>query len=179
MNKRTILAVALSIGTVLVLCRIGIFIYEQNARKVYYNTPQESFEKSAPLGAELTDILVKDEFALIIYRKWNGVTTFRVICERDSKWNSMLVEQENVELAKYENYLIDVRHVEDQYVVVLSVVEETGETIQVADNCDTEFSEISCDSSEDLRIRFYMGVLNDEDINGYKLWVNGEEIPIF
>ena len=178
MSKR-IIRVFVVLGAVFILSDMGVLIYKQIAKTIRYDTPVESFEKSSPFGSELIDILEVDNFALVVYKKRNNASTFQVIAENDSKWDSMVVEYKNIKLLKAKNSIVDITYIDGKYIIILTVISEENESVQVRDSLNTEFNMISYDSAEDKYLSFFLGVVAEDSIQDYKIWINNEELTVF
>ena len=178
MSKR-IIRIFVILGAIFILSDIGVLIYKQIAKTIRYDTPAESFEKSAPFGSELIDILEVDDFALVVYKKRNNASTFQVIAENDSKWDSMTVEYKNIKQLKAQNSIADIKYIDGKYIIILTVLCEENESVQVRDSLNTEFNMISYDSAGDKYLSFFLGVVAEDSIQDYKIWVNNEELTVF
>ena len=61
----------------------------------------------------------------------------------------------------------------------MTVISEENESVQVRDSLNTEFNMISYDSAEDKYLSFFLGVVAEDSIQDYKIWINNEELTVF
>lgn len=178
MSKR-IIRIFVILGAIFILSDIGVLIYKQIAKTIRYDTPAESFEKSAPFGSELADILEVDNFALVSYKTRKNAYSYKIISNDGNGWDSFLKSYEEVKHIMDDAGFIDVIKIDNKYIIMLRLVGE--DSYVVGDSIESEFMSVSYDISDiagDRSLLYAFSVIGEELPENYTISIDDREIIV-
>lgn len=176
MSKR-IIKIFVILGAIFILSDIGILIYKQIAKTIRYDTPEESFEKSAPYGSELVNILEVDDFALVVYKNRKDAYSDKIISNDGNGWDSFLKSHKQIKSIMDEVGFIDVIKINNKYIVVLSLASNDSDS-KISDSINSEFMFDSYDISGGRNLLYAISVIGEEFPEDYTISINNREISV-
>lgn len=175
-NKRKLLML---LGGVLLAVGVFLLIYSAVSNKlVRYSTPQEAFQKSAPSGAEMLDILEAENAAFVIYKDGNRIDYDTVMIKDAWGWPSISANLLETKTVSIENGVVSYWCVQDMNVLKVVVVDTTGEyEFSLSDNYGTQ-TLTGCTSNDDITVYYGLLVVEGTLPDNYTLFVGSEAVTV-
>lgn len=168
----------------MIIAAIIIFLiptfYKAAMNSVRYETPEESFEKSAPRGTELVEILEDNGIALVIYKKNNGEFTTEIISQNQKGWSPIHMEYNYKKSKITDKGVVYLSIIDEKYVVHVSTLvkkEDNFENI-IYDSLDSKFILCSYEFGDMVSVEGLL-VIEGAFPDDYKVTIDGLEISLY
>ncbi len=158
----------------LVIFCILIFLRNYIQENKRYDSPRESFERSAAVGAGLDTLLEQDGVAMVLFHDGDGASQCAFIGKNEKGWSSMKKDYPSKKelFLEEEGGIMDYRIIEGKHVV--TALFRSQEKPQLSDDLHTDWK-ISSVPLLDTTAHFIFGVIKTEDFASYELSVNGKK----
>ena len=178
MRKYRNLIITLSI---IVLISAISFIANTLIARIKYDSPQESFAKSASRGSELVE---QDDVALIIYKKSKNILTNTVadIYKTEKGWTSLKLYPKNlynksIDTGSELGGIVFIDEIFEGYCVYGWLTDDENVNYSISDSISSDFSVCTDDKIQNLKSTYFVTKL-DYLPDDYYILINDEKIYI-